>query len=201
VFGLSFGELIVIVIVALVVFGPEELPKMLRKAGQFAGKMRRMALDLRVKSGIDDVLHAEGIADDLRELRALARGEIDNIASGARIDRTGAGADAGDPYPPITAAAIDREREYPRESPDSYDALPDTAVIYTDALPMSPLASDPVYMQGIAFALTTAAAATTPGESTAAPGPVEPDTLGARDACATRTPNRTRRLIPRPMSP
>ncbi len=161
-FGLSFGELIVIVIVALVVFGPEELPKMLRKAGQFAGKMRRMAHDLRVKSGIDDVLHAEGIADDLREIRALARGELDNIASGARINLAGTGSVTGsgtgvanDPYPQVTRATIDREREYPRESPDSYDALPDTAVIYTDALPLSPLASDPVYTQGIAFPATT----------------------------------------------
>jgi sec-independent protein translocase protein TatB len=161
VFGLSFGELIVILIVALVVFGPEELPKMLRKAGQFAGKMRRMALDLRVKSGIDDVLHAEGIADDLREIRALARGELDNIATGARIDMSGQHV-PNDPYPPITRNAVDREREYPRESTDSYDALPDTAVIYTDALPLSPLANDPVYTQGIAFPPTIATTATVP---------------------------------------
>ncbi len=154
-FGLGFGELIVIVLVALVVFGPEELPKVLRKAGQFAGKMRRMAFDLRVKSGIDEVMHAEGIADDLREIRALARGEIDNIASGVRLDSRPV-AVPNDPYPEVTRETIDREREYPRESPDSYDALPDTAVLYTDALPLSPLANDPVYAQDITFPKTAA---------------------------------------------
>ncbi len=157
-FGLGFGELIVIVIVALVVFGPEELPKVLRKAGQFAGKMRRMAFDLRVKSGIDEVMHAEGIADDLREIRALARGEIDNIASGVRFDtRPTTIANENDPYPQVTQATIDREREYPRESPDSYEALPDTAILYTDALPLSSHASDPIYAQGIEFPKTTGA--------------------------------------------
>ena len=43
VFGFSLSELIVVIVVALVVIGPKDLPKMLRKMGQYAGKLRRMA--------------------------------------------------------------------------------------------------------------------------------------------------------------
>ncbi|HEY8041017.1 MAG TPA: twin-arginine translocase TatA/TatE family subunit, partial [Polyangiaceae bacterium] len=75
-FGLSFGELCVLLIVAVVVLGPKELPRYLRKAGQFAGKLRRLAYDMREKSGIDEVLRTEGIDLDIAEIRKLARGEI-----------------------------------------------------------------------------------------------------------------------------
>ena len=33
-FGMGFGELAIVVIVALIVIGPKELPKVLRKLGQ-----------------------------------------------------------------------------------------------------------------------------------------------------------------------
>ena len=46
-FGMSFGELAIVIIVGLIVMGPKELPKVLRKLGQWAGKLRRMAADLR----------------------------------------------------------------------------------------------------------------------------------------------------------
>ncbi|MEO6576498.1 MAG: twin-arginine translocase TatA/TatE family subunit, partial [Polyangiaceae bacterium] len=39
-FGLSFGELVVLIVVAIVVIGPKDLPKILRKLGQWSGKMR-----------------------------------------------------------------------------------------------------------------------------------------------------------------
>ncbi len=149
-FGLSFGELLVIIVVALVIFGPEELPKVLRKAGQFAGKMRRMASDLRTKSGIDDVLKHEGIAEDLHEIRKLARGELDGLASTMRSLPESTSPDVqNSPYANLNTVDIDREREYPRESPDTYDALPDTAVVYTDDLPPSECAKNNLYTQGL----------------------------------------------------
>lgn len=82
-FGLSFGELVVVLLVAIVVIGPKELPRMLRKAGQWAGKLQRMAVDLRRQSGIDEVLRAEGLADDIRQISKLARGELDGVIASA----------------------------------------------------------------------------------------------------------------------
>ena len=79
VFGFSLSELIVVIVVALVVIGPKDLPKMLRKLGQYAGKLRRMASDLRAQSGIDEALRTEGLADPIAEIRKLARGELDAV--------------------------------------------------------------------------------------------------------------------------
>lgn len=171
-FGLSFGELCILLIVAVVVLGPKDLPRYLRKAGQFAGKMRRLAFEMREKSGIDEVLRAEGLAGDIAELRKLARGEIAGVVSAVRAtgdlvrpsaSTPGAGASgalaaspataSASPYaatqlPDATAVVVDREREYPREGADSYGALPDTAIVYDGSLPASPLASDALYTRG-----------------------------------------------------
>jgi len=45
--GIGAPELLIIVILALVVVGPKDLPLMVRKAGRFMGKMRAMARDFQ----------------------------------------------------------------------------------------------------------------------------------------------------------
>jgi sec-independent protein translocase protein TatB len=148
VFGFSLSELIVVIVVALVVIGPKDLPKMLRKLGQYAGKLRRMASDLRAQSGIDEALRTEGLADDIAEIRKLARGELDAVQRAAVSEpstksaaRTETSSYRGDFY-------VVRDREYPRDGADSYGALPDNAIVYAEGLPKSKLARDPVYVLG-----------------------------------------------------
>jgi sec-independent protein translocase protein TatB len=148
-FGMGFWEIVVVAIVGIVVIGPKELPGMLRKAGQWAGKMRRMALDLRVQSGIDDVLRADGIGEDLAEIRKLARGELDGVHRATRSE----------PYVAPTAPepimseyrAVDeahlRIREYPRDGADAYGCMGD-AIQSDYALSPSALARDPLYVLG-----------------------------------------------------
>jgi sec-independent protein translocase protein TatB len=174
VFGLSFGELCVLLIVAVIVLGPKELPRYLRKAGQLAGRVRRLAYEMREKSGIDDVLRAEGIDRDIAEIRKLARGEIGGVVAAVRstadavrpglgpaarpstasglppTERSGSdtSAYAATQLPDAALPAVDREREYPREGADSYGALPDTAIVYDGALPASELAGDALYTRG-----------------------------------------------------
>jgi sec-independent protein translocase protein TatB len=172
VFGLSFGELCVLLIVAVVVLGPKDLPRYLRKAGQLAGKLRRMAYDMREKSGIDEILRTEGIDRDIAEIRQLARGEIAGVvasvrstADALRPQLPGTGSTAPAPAPALgevpaspyaqtqvpssaLGVTVDREREYPREGADSYGALPDTALVYDGNLPASPLADDALYTRG-----------------------------------------------------
>ena len=155
---MSFGELAVLVIVALVVMGPKELPKVMRKLGQWSSKLRRMASDLRAQSGIDDVLSEGSLGSDIAEIRKLARGEIDGVMRSTRIDSIAAqnapevGAFAAAALPEVQpyadAAFIVREREWPREGADSYGALPDTALVYAEHFPRSRLADDALYMTG-----------------------------------------------------
>jgi sec-independent protein translocase protein TatB len=165
-FGMGFGELVVVIVLAILVIGPRDLPKVLGKLGRWAGQMRRMASDLRHQSGIDEVLRTEGIGENLNEIRKLARGELDQITHAAKIERSALAAatslsdtPAVEPPSPttngVTSSAYDevdlsllREREYPREGADSYGALPDTAFIYTETFSPSALASDPLYRTG-----------------------------------------------------
>ena len=136
-FGLSFGELCLLVIVAIIVIGPKDMPVVLRKAGQLAGRIRRMASDVRSQSGIDDVLRAGGLNEDIAEIRKLA--QADFLSPVARA----AGAYSGD-----GEISVVREREYPREGADSYGALPDTAILYAREAIASPLAQDSLYVMG-----------------------------------------------------
>jgi sec-independent protein translocase protein TatB len=156
---MSFSEFAVLLLVALIVLGPKELPRYLRKAGQFAGRARVWANDMRRKSGIDEVLRMEGIDQDIAEIRKLTRGEITGIlgsmhAAANSVRANVPAATAYTPAPVVQQPAIpqlvlvDREREYPRDGPDSYGALPDTAVVYEGLLPRSPLADDPLYARG-----------------------------------------------------
>jgi sec-independent protein translocase protein TatB len=166
---MSFGELAVVVIVALVVMGPKELPKVLRKLGQWAGKLRRMAADLRAQSGIDDALRVEGLDRDIVEIRKLARGELDGVMKAADLKPAAtaiaAASSSSSPVPAARSAYdqdhgpavfsdmfVERDRENPREGADSYGALPDTAIVYDNTLPKSALADDPLYMLGDASA-------------------------------------------------
>jgi sec-independent protein translocase protein TatB len=155
---MGFGELTVVVIVALVVMGPKELPKVLRKLGQWAGKLRRMAADLRAQSGIDEALRTEGLDIDIHEIRKLARGELDGVVKADRAGaaKTSPAATRQLPEPPPPAIFsdmfVERDRENPREGPDSYGALPDTAIVYDGSLPKSALADDPLYVAGDANA-------------------------------------------------
>jgi len=43
----SWGHILVIAVVALIVIGPKELPTVLRTAGQWMGKIRRMAAEFQ----------------------------------------------------------------------------------------------------------------------------------------------------------
>lgn len=163
-FGFSFSELVVVVVVALVVMGPKDLPKMLRKLGRWAGKLRRMAADLRAQSGIDEALRSEGLADDLAEIRKLARGELDAVRRDATVDLSGAASaiatasstststSHGDAYGGHDDFYVVRDREYPRDGADAYGALPDNAIVYAEGLPKSAWFRDPLYRLGDAHA-------------------------------------------------
>ena len=81
-FGLDATEMMVLVIVGIIVVGPKKLPEMMRTAGKWVAKLRRMSSSLRSQSGIDEILRIEGLEKEMRELRALTRINVmDTLAS------------------------------------------------------------------------------------------------------------------------
>jgi sec-independent protein translocase protein TatB len=50
-FDIGWSELLVIAVVAIIVVGPKDLPRLMRTFGQYAGKLRRMAADFQQQFG------------------------------------------------------------------------------------------------------------------------------------------------------
>jgi len=111
-FGLSWGELMVVGIVALIIIGPKDLPVMFRTIGEFTGKARAMAREFTramndaakdsgvndiskglkaatnpTKFGVDKLKEASGVAAATAALspeRAAAREKMDKAAEAMR---------------------------------------------------------------------------------------------------------------------
>ena len=101
-FDIGFSELIVIGIVALVVVGPERLPKVARTAGLFLGRLQRYVADVKADIGREMQL------EELKKLRAevqesardLERSLTDEVRSiergvGEAVDSLKAGVSSG----------------------------------------------------------------------------------------------------------
>jgi sec-independent protein translocase protein TatB len=69
-FDFDAGKLIIVGIVALIVVGPKELPRVMLQVGQAAAKMRRMAAEFR--SQFMDVIREAEIDDTKSDVERLA---------------------------------------------------------------------------------------------------------------------------------
>jgi sec-independent protein translocase protein TatB len=87
VFNVGGAEILVILLVALIVLGPDRLPQAVRQAGQFVGELRKMSAGFQneIRGAFDDA-----------EMKAAEKKAIET-----RVEDVGAGATATD------AAAID----------------------------------------------------------------------------------------------
>jgi Tat protein translocase TatB subunit len=128
VFGISFTELVVVVVVALVVLGPQKLPGLFRSIGQWIAHLRRITTEVRAQSGIDEILRAEGLQGGLSELRGILRHPpvVDTTIDQAPPSSLR----ARDPYG--ESFGYDATRERPVEGPDSYDAIAEDLVEKAD---------------------------------------------------------------------
>lgn len=75
-FDVSFSELVLILIVGLLVFGPEKLPEVVRTTGLWLGKLRRSFAQIRAEIerevGVDEIkreIHNQSILDSLKDVR------------------------------------------------------------------------------------------------------------------------------------
>ncbi|MCH2164615.1 MAG: Sec-independent protein translocase protein TatB [Marinovum sp.] len=66
--GFSWGELLIVGIVALIVVGPKDLPVLFRKVGQFVGKMRGMAREF--SRAMNDAADEAGVREVQKSLKA-----------------------------------------------------------------------------------------------------------------------------------
>lgn len=113
-FDVSFAELIVIGIVALVVIGPERLPAVARTVGYFLGRARRY---------VDQVkhdLHEEMELDNLKKLKDSIHETVDSFENSihSEISKIQEATDTR----PVTRSEKQPTVEKPAESPRSVDS-------------------------------------------------------------------------------
>ena len=118
-FDVGFSELIVIAIVALVVIGPERLPKVARTAGLLLGRLQRYVNDVKAD------INREMQLDELKALRAemqdSARDFEQRLHSEIRsVEETVATvAPSADPVPSVADAEVALPSAHAQVSGDS----------------------------------------------------------------------------------
>lgn len=119
-FGLSFSELLVIGVVALIVLGPERLPKVARTVGLLMGRAQRYMSD--IKSDIQREM-------DIQELSKV-KNEVESAASQIRQSLDKTVADIKDPLSVLKNEVEDRtqqlKQEITQELPDLSALKPNT---------------------------------------------------------------------------
>lgn len=116
-FDIGASELLVVVVVAILVIGPKDMPRAMRTAGRCIGKVRRVSAHFR--SGIDTMIREAEMEDMEKEWRernaAIMRGE------------TPASAEAGLRPPPASPDAPRRPDRDPAMEPLDPDAAAEAA--------------------------------------------------------------------------
>ncbi len=77
----GFGEMLMLAVLALLIFGPERLPGIARNVGRVVGQIRREA------TSTFDALRSEVELDELRSLNDDLRREGQELRRRSRIDR------------------------------------------------------------------------------------------------------------------
>jgi len=79
-FDIGWSEMMVIGVVALIVVGPKDLPKMFHTIGQFTGKAKGMAREFQ--RAMDAAARETGVNDIAKDLRKTASGQSFKEAAG-----------------------------------------------------------------------------------------------------------------------
>ena len=146
-FDIGFSELVVIGVVALIVIGPERLPKVARTAGLLYGRMQRyvstVKSDISREIQLDEIRRAgqsfkesvESTASDVEQQATVVDDYLRNEASGLTQAVT---ASRIDEVPPLTAPAPTPpeaeqtlQQSLPLDEPDQNAGRAPTAVVET----------------------------------------------------------------------
>ena len=88
-FGIGYSEMFLIAVVAIIVIGPKDLPRVLRALGKTVANMRGMAREFQ--GHLDGAMKEAGLDDVKKEIQGLK-----NI---------------GNPEPPVKKAPVDEKRK------------------------------------------------------------------------------------------
>ncbi|NNE49249.1 MAG: twin-arginine translocase subunit TatB [Altererythrobacter sp.] len=133
-FDIGAAELLVIVVVAIIVIGPKDMPRALRTAGSWIGKVRKVSAHFR--SGIDTMIRES----ELEEMEAKWKARNEEIMA-----RTGAGEQVPEDEmtgPPAvsaeSAAVVEPAKPKPPKPTPAKPKPPKPAALDDPQLPLDP---------------------------------------------------------------
>ena len=146
-FDIAFSEIVVIAVVALVVIGPERLPKVAKTLGHMFGRLQRYVND--VKADISREMELDELRKLQSEVQSAARDLESSVSGAAREMESGVRAvesqlnDAGNPSAEAgapSAEAGNASTSVPASS--VVEAAETAAAAKADSLPISPDSAD-----------------------------------------------------------
>jgi TatA/E family protein of Tat protein translocase len=135
--SLSFSEIVVIVLVILIVFGPNRLPDLARKAGEFMSKVRNASTSMTDALGVDYEETVEPLLSAKRDFDSIktdftktvttfgqsaAPSDEDSLSDAEQQETAGGSKSAG---PSATAPKSDPAVEPPKAAPPAEVDTPD----------------------------------------------------------------------------
>jgi sec-independent protein translocase protein TatB len=72
-FGIGFGEMLIIGIILLIAVGPKDLPKLMKTVGKGMREVRKASNDLRKSTGIDELLNDDELRNPLKDQKPARR--------------------------------------------------------------------------------------------------------------------------------
>lgn len=140
-FDIGFSELAVIAVVALIVLGPERLPRAARTMGHLFGRLQRYVND--VKADISREMELEELRKLQQQVQGAAREIETSVSSAVREIETGARAIEKDFADSGTGAAPSSDASPPSLSPPTAEAPPAAAKPPAEPEPQARQASLP----------------------------------------------------------
>jgi sec-independent protein translocase protein TatB len=103
-FDIGFSEMMVIAVIALVVIGPEKLPRMARTIGHLAGRLQRYVSDVKAD------INREMELDELRKMRDSMQQAASNFESSVQSELNKANAEVSKVESELNAAAASLDK-------------------------------------------------------------------------------------------
>jgi sec-independent protein translocase protein TatB len=135
-FDIGWTEILVIAVVAIIVVGPKDLPRMLRSLGRYAGQLRRTAGEFRsqfdeavreseldeLRSTLNDVSDLNPmneIRDSVTESMAPLKETADDIKGSIEAPKAAFEDEAEEPAPKKKAASKSKPKSKPKPKPET----------------------------------------------------------------------------------
>ena len=114
-FGIDSSEFLVIALVALVVIGPKDLPRVMRTVGNWVGRARGMASHFR--AGVDNMIRESELADMEKKWKAENERIMRDHPAAAPVEEKWPEPVVDDPAPPKKVAAPRKASTRPKAPP------------------------------------------------------------------------------------